>query len=65
MNPREEAEAYRRIQREAIEEMRAAVSTMRKIKESLESNLLELTQIERRTRQRVRKPEKRSIKSRR
>ena len=50
---REEAEADRRIQREAIGEMRTAVTTMLGIAESMAANVKALTQAQRGTTQRV------------
>jgi methyl-accepting chemotaxis protein len=56
---REEADADRKVQREAIEEMRAAVNTMLGIAESMASNVTMLSQAQQATRQRVEKLETR------
>jgi conjugal transfer/entry exclusion protein len=56
---RDEAAADRAVQREAIEEMRTAVSSMLDIAESMASNVTLLTQAQQRTSQRLDLVEKR------
>jgi methyl-accepting chemotaxis protein len=56
---RDEAEADRRVQREAIEEMRTAVGTMLGIAESMAANVILLTQAQQGLTHRVNKIEDR------